>query len=174
MAELPEGLTSERNRDLSGPLASPLYRRILLCCIAVLPILALLNVFGQHATTSVAHTSAIEVHVRAPSRLRSGLIFQVRVEVRAHRDIKALEAVFDRGWWDGMSINSIVPEPTESSSEEGQVVLHYGKLEADEKFVFWIYAQANPTTVGKRRQDVEIRDNMTPLAHIHRSITIFP
>ena len=73
-----------------------------------------------------------------------------------------------------MRINSIVPEPTEESSEEGQVVLDYGKLEPNHKVVFWIYAQVNPTNLGKRREDVEIRDDMTPLAHIHRSMTIFP
>lgn len=174
MAELPEGLTPERNRDLSGRLASPVYRRVLLCCIAVLPILALLNVFGQRANTSTAHTPSVDVSVTAPSRLRSGLVFQLRVEVRARRKLKELEAVFDRGWWDAMSVNSIVPEPTESSSEDGQVVLHYGKLEPDHKFVFWVYFQVNPTNVGKRREDVEVRDDMTPLAHIHRSMTIFP
>lgn len=174
MAELPEGLTPERNRDLRGPLASPIYRRVLLCCIAAIPILALLNVFGQRATTSAAHTPSVDVSVTAPARLRSGLIFQVRVEVRAHRNIKELEVVLDRGWWDAMSVNSIVPEPTEETSEEGQVVLSYGKLDPNEKLVFWIYVQVNPTNVGKRREDIEIRDNMTPLAHIHRSMTIFP
>lgn len=174
MAELPEGLTPERNRDLRGHLASPIYRRVLLCCIAALPILALLNVFGQRATTSAAHTPSVDVSVTAPSRLRSGLIFQVRVEVRAHRKIKELEAVFARGWWDAMSVNSIVPEPTEEKSENGQVALDYGKLEPNEKLVFWVYFQVNPTNLGKRREDVEIRDDMTPLAHIHRSMTIFP
>ena len=174
MAELPEGLTAERNRDLSGYLASPIYRRVLLCCIAVLPILALLGVFGQRATTSSAHTPSADVSVNAPARLRSGLIFQVRVEVRAHRNIKELEAVFDRGWWDAMSVNAIVPEPTEEKSENGQVVLDYGKLEPNDKLVFWVYFQVNPTNVGKRREDVEIRDGKTPLAHIHRSMTIFP
>lgn len=174
MAELPEGLTPERNRDLRGHLASPVYRRVLLCCIAALPILALLNVFGQHATTSTAHTSAVDVSVTAPARLRSGLIFQVRVEIRSHRKIKELEAVFDRGWWDAMSVNSIVPEPAEESSDEGSVVLDYGKLEPNDKLVFWIYVQVNPTNAGKRREDIEIRDDMAPLAHIHRSMTIFP
>lgn len=174
MAELPEGLTPERNRDLSGRLASPVYRRVLLCCIAALPILALLNVFGQHPSTSVARGPVADVSVTAPSRLRSGLIFQVRVEVSAHRKIDQLEAVFEEGWWESMSVNAIVPEPTEEKSEQGKVVLQYGKLQPHDKLIFWIYFQANPTNVGKRREDVEIRDNMTPLAHIHRSMTIFP
>jgi hypothetical protein len=51
---LPDGLTLERNRDLRGRSGHAWYRRALLCLIAVLPILALLNVFGQHPTVSSA------------------------------------------------------------------------------------------------------------------------
>lgn len=174
MAQPPEGITLERNRDLRGPLASPVYRRVLLCCVAALPVLALFGVFGQKPTTSYAHSPAVDAKVTAPARLRSGLIFQVHVEVRAHRSLKRLEVVFDRGWWDSMSVNSIVPEPTEESSENGQVVLDYGSLQAGDALSFWIYVQVNPTNVGKRREDVEVREDSTVLLHIHRSLTIFP
>lgn len=40
--------------------------------------------------------------------------------------------------------------------------------------VFWIYFQVNPTNVGKRREDVELDDGATPIATVHRSLTIFP
>lgn len=174
MAEVPDGITLERNRDLKGWLTSPIYRRALLACVAALPILALLGVFGQKPSTSVAHGAALDVRVTAPSRLRSGLIFQVHVQIAAHRQIKQLEVVFEEGWWDSMSVNSIVPEPSEESSDNGQVVLDYGQLQAGDSLSFWIYLQVNPTNVGKRREDVEVRDGGTPLAHIHRSLTIFP
>jgi hypothetical protein len=174
MARPPEGITLKRNRDLRGPLASPIYRRVLLCCIAALPILALLGVFGQKPSTSYAHSTAVDARLTAPARLRSGLIFQVHVEVKTHQALKQVEVVFDRGWWDSMSVNSIVPEPTEESSENGLVVLDYGSLQAGEALSFWIYVQVNPTNVGKRREDVEVRDNSTALLHIHRSLTIFP
>jgi hypothetical protein len=84
---LPDGLTVERNRDLTGRRRHPWYRRVLLGCVAVLPVLALLNVFGQRPTVTLARASAADLEVTAPARLRSGLIFQVRVEVIAHRDI---------------------------------------------------------------------------------------
>jgi hypothetical protein len=173
VAEPPEGISLERSRDLAGA-RSPWVRRALLCGVGVLPVLALLNVFGQHPTTSSASSPAASMNVTAPARLRSGLIFQVRVQVSARRDIKELQLVFDKGWWESMSVNSLVPEPSQESSEEGKVVLTYGKLPAGQQHVNWIYFQVNPTNVAKRNENVELRDGSTPLLRIHRAITIFP
>src|SRR5205807_6128324 len=112
--------------------------------------------------------------VTAPSRLRSGLIFQVRLQISAHRDIKNLEVVFDRGWWESMSVNSSVPEPTEETSSDGRVVFEYGGLGAGHTHVSWIYFQVNPTNVGKRQENIDVKDGETDLVQIHRSMTIFP
>jgi hypothetical protein len=175
VAEPPEGISLERHRDLVGVRTrSPWVRRALLCAVAVLPVLALLNVFGQHPTNSSASSPVASMNVTAPARLRSGLVFQVRIQVTAHRDIKELQIVFDKGWWESMSVNSLVPEPSEESSEEGKVVLSYGKLAAGQQHVNWIYFQVNPTNVAKRTENVELRDGTTPLLRIHRAITIFP
>jgi hypothetical protein len=164
----------DRHRDLHGRGGTPWVRRSLLCVIAVIPILALLNVFGQHPRTTSVSTPAVSVDVTAPSRLRSGLIFQVRLQISAHRDIKNLEVVFDRGWWESMSVNSSVPEPTEESSSDGRVVFEYGGLGAGHTHVSWIYFQVNPTNVGSRQEDLDVKDGETELAHINRSMTIFP
>jgi hypothetical protein len=174
VAQALDGISLERHRDLAGRMKSPWVRRGLLSCVAVLPLLALLNVFGQHPTTTSASSPVASMNVTAPARLRSGLIFQVRVQVSAHRDIKELELVFDRGWWESMSVNSIVPEPSQESSEEGRVLLSYGKLGAGQQHVNWIYFQVNPTDVAKRTENVELRDGSTALLRIHRAITIFP
>ena len=87
MAAVPEGVVLERSRDLAGRTRYVYYRRLLLCLIAVLPALALLGVFGQKPSTTTVATQAATLSVTAPERLRSGLIFQVRVEgSRAPRD----------------------------------------------------------------------------------------
>jgi Mn2+/Fe2+ NRAMP family transporter len=172
--DLPDGIALERNRDLVGWMHSPWIRRVILCCIAVLPVLALLNVFGQHPTTSSASSPAVSVNVTAPARLRSGLIFQVRTQVLARRDVGQLQIAFDKGWWESMSVNSIVPEPTEESSENGRVVLSYGKLPAGQTLVSWIYFMVNPTNVGKRTENIDVLDGSNVLVHIHRALTIFP
>jgi Mn2+/Fe2+ NRAMP family transporter len=165
----PDGIALERNRDLVGWMHSPWIRRVILCCIAVLPVLALLNVFGQHPTTSSASSPAVSVNVTAPARLRSGLIFQVRTQVLARRDVGQLQIAFDKGWWESMSVNSIVPEPTEETSENGRV-----ELPAGHTLVSWIYFMVNPTNVGKRTENIDVLDGSNVLVHIHRALTIFP
>ena len=174
MSHVPDGIVLDRNRDLAGRNRNPWVRRALLCVIAALPVLALLNVFGQHPTTTSASVPAANVNVTAPARLRSGLIFQVRVQITAHRNIKELELVFDRGWWESMSVNSTIPEPTEESSSDGRVVFDYGPLGAGHTHVSWIYFQVNPTNVGKRQENIDVKDGNTELVRIKRSMTIFP
>lgn len=171
---LPDGLSAERNRDLAGRARHPFYRRALLCLVAAVPVLALLNVFGQHPTVSNARAAAADLEVTAPSRLRSGLIFQVRVQVLAHRAISTPQLRFSHGWWESMSENSIAPDPTDQTSSNGRVVLTYGKLPADHTMVVWLYFQVNPTNVGKRSEDIELDDGSNPITRIHRSLTIFP
>jgi hypothetical protein len=171
---LPDGLTLERNRDLRGRFEHAWYRRALLCLIAVLPVLALLNVFGQRPTVSSVHASAADLQVTAPARLRSGLIFQVRVQVTAKLAIAMPQLVFDHGWWESMSVNSIEPNPSNQSTQNGSVVLSFNKLPAGHTLIVWIYFQVNPTNVGNRREDVELEDGSTPIATVHRSLTIFP
>ena len=73
-----------------------------------------------------------------------------------------------------MSVNSIVPEPEQETSKEGQVQLTYGKLPAGQSLVARIYVQVNPTNVGKRHENVTLADGETPLLTVHRSLTIFP
>ena len=170
----PDGLTVDRSRDLQGRSGHVWYRRALLGVIAVLPILALLNVFGQRPTTTSAHTVAADLAVTAPARLRSGLIFQVRVKVTAHQDLAKPQLVFDPGWWESMSENSMAPNPSSETNENGRIVLSYNKLAAGHSLLAWLYFQVNPTNVGKRREDVELDDGATPITHVHRSLTIFP
>lgn len=174
MVDLPEGMSVERSLDLAGRLRAPWARRALLACLAALPALALLDVFGQHPSTSTAVSPAATLSVTAPSRLRGGLIFQVKVKVVAHRTIGQLQIAFDTGWWESMSVNSIEPQPSEQSSHDGQVVLSYGRLPDGQTLISWIYFQVNPTNVGERREDIAIEDGRRLLARIHRSVTVFP
>jgi hypothetical protein len=145
-----------------------------LCLIAIFPVLALLNVFGQRPTVTSAHAASADLRVTAPARLRSGLIFQVRVQVIAHQAISSPQLIFSRGWWESMSENSVEPSPTDESSSNGRVVFSYNKLAAGHTLIVWLYFQVNPTNVGKRSEDIELNDGSNPITSVHRSLTIFP
>jgi hypothetical protein len=137
-------------------------------------VLALLDVFGQRPTVSTAHAAAADLRVTAPARLRSGLIFQVRVEVVAHQTISVPQLIFSQGWWESMSENSIEPSATDETSSNGRVSFTYNKLTAGHTLIMWLYFQVNPTNVGKRSEDVELNDGSKQITSIHRSLTIFP
>jgi hypothetical protein len=171
---VPDGLTAERNRDLRGRARHPRYRQGLLCLIAVFPVLALLNFFGQRPTVTGAHGAAADLKVTAPARLRSGLIFQVRVEVFAHRALSMPQLILSQGWWESMSENSIAPNPTDETSANGRVVLTYNKLSAGHALIVWLYFQVNPTNVGRRSEDIQLNDGSTRIATVHRSLIVFP
>jgi hypothetical protein len=173
-SKLPDGLSVKRNQELDGRSRHPQYRRWVLGLIAVLPILALLNVFGQKPTLSIARATAGDLEVTAPARLRSGLIFQVRVQVIAHQNIDSPQLVFDPGWWDSMSLNSLVPNPSNQTNSNGRVVMSFNKVAAGHTLSVWLYFQVNPTNVGDRRENVELENAGTPIVTVHRSLTIFP
>jgi hypothetical protein len=167
-----EGLSAERHLD--GPDRSVAVRRVVLLLLLAAVVAALLDVVGQRPTTSKTRSTAAEMSVQAPSRLRSGLIFQVRVDVTANRDIQKPTLVFDKGWWESMTLNAGAPDPTQWSSKGGRVALAYDRLAAGQAMTDWLYFQVNPTNVGHRSEDVRLYDGGRLIAKVNRDVTIFP
>ena len=73
-----------------------------------------------------------------------------------------------------MTINTIEPSPTDETSENGRLALTLGPIKAGDSFLLFMQFQVNPTNVGRRSQDVELRDGDTHIATIHRTVTVFP
>jgi hypothetical protein len=167
-----QGLTVERHRDARD--RSIAVRRLLLLVLLAAVMAALFDVFGQRPTTSTTRSTAATMSVQAPAELRSGLIFQVRVDVTARRGIQKPILVFDKGWWESMTLNAAAPEPTDWSSKGGRVALTYGRLPAGQAMTNWLYFQVNPTNVGHRSEDVQLYDGSQLLARTDRDVTIFP
>ena len=49
-----------------------------------------------------------------------------------------------------------------------------GHIPAGQRHLLFLHFQVNPTNVGHRRQDVELRDGNTPLLALDRSVSIYP
>jgi hypothetical protein len=141
---------------------------------AVLTLFAALDVFGQGATRSTARTPAAVLRVTAPSAVRGGLFFQSRVDVTARRAIAHPRLVLDEGWVEGMQFNSTEPAPVSEANRDGRVVLTYDALDVGERLVVWMQFEVNPTNVGHRPYGLELDDAETPIAAVHRWITVFP
>jgi hypothetical protein len=171
---LPDGLTIERHHSLVGRSRHVWYRRALLSLVAVIPILALLNVFGQEPHTSVAANSAASLQISVPSALRGGLEYQIRTQVTARQTLNKPQLIFSQGWWQSVGVNSIEPDPASQATKNGSVVLSFDKLPAGRSLTVWMNFTANPDNAGRRATTVQLADGPTTIASIHRSLTFFP
>jgi hypothetical protein len=174
VSDIPDGLVLKRHRDVPAGGRTVWVRRTVLFLIFLLCVVALANVFGQVPATSRAATPAATLSVYSPSAVRGGLLYTSRFHVTAHTDLRKALLVLDPGWFEGMQVNSIVPQPVSAGSRNGRVVFDLGHLAKGDSSIVWIQFQVNPTNVGHRSQNVELDDGPNRLFTIHRNITIFP
>ncbi len=172
--QIPDGLVLKRNRDLEGKKHEAWIRRSLLLLVGVVPLLALLNVFGQRPHVETARAAPASLELYSTPHLRGGLLFEARFTVYAHRELKKATLELDRGWMEGFTINTIEPSPVGEGSHDGKLVLELGHVPAGDKYSLYMQIQVNPTNVGRRSQDVRLYDGEQLIATIHRRVTIFP
>src|SRR4051812_46637852 len=86
----PDGLVLKRHRDFEGRRFEEFAPTAILALLCALPILALFNVFGQNPThKTVSNPNGVAtMEVTAPTKIRSGLLFQARFDITAHKEIK--------------------------------------------------------------------------------------
>jgi hypothetical protein len=175
VASAPETLTLKRHRDLDRLGRSGIVvRRVGYVVLTAVAVLGLLNVFGQRPSTSTADASAAQLQLYAPSHLRGGLLYMARFRVTAKQDLKNATIVLDPGWAESITINTIEPAPTDETSEDGRLSFALGQLATGKSFVLFVEFQVNPTNIGRRAQNVELRDGDTHIATLKRTVTVFP
>lgn len=172
---LPDGIERERSGDRPHPDASTWVRRAILVIPAVLVILGLANTFGQRPTVSEATSGAADLSVEAPADLRGGLMFQVRIEILAHRRLVHPTLILSHGWFESMTENSVNPQPSTETSLNDRPTFVFPPIAAGRRATYWFQFQVNPTNVGWRRNEtVTLADGQTTLATVERTLTIYP
>jgi hypothetical protein len=175
MAEVPDGLVLERDRDFEGRQHDIWVRRGLMVLIAAIPVLALFNVFGQRPETHTLVSPAASMKIYAPSRLRGGLLYQARFHITARTEIKDAYLILGPGWAEGMQMNTIEPSPANETSDNGRLSFELGRIPAGRSYILFMQFQVNPTNVAVgREQTVELKDGKTSLLTFKRHLTIFP
>jgi hypothetical protein len=174
VADTPDGIVLRRHRDLDGRLRAPWIRRGLIVLLAVVPILGLLNVFGQRTSTSRAVAVPASLTISAPAHLRGGLLFQARFTIEAKQPLRQATLVLNRSWLDNLTINTIEPSPVSEASQNGRLSLQLGHIPAGMRYVLYMEFQVNPTAVGRRTLHTELADGGQTITTITRDLTIFP
>jgi hypothetical protein len=149
-------------------------RRATIAVLCIVALVALFNRFGQSPAETTASVPAATMTLSAPERIRGGLFFQSRLEIRATQAVDHPRVVLDNGWVEGMQVNSITPDPVGQASRDGRVVLSYDALKPGDLLRIWFQFEVNPTNVGRRSYAVELDDAARPVARLTPSIAVLP
>lgn len=172
---LPGSLDAEIDRDLAGRGHHQIQRRLGLGLLGLLVVAALFNFFGQRPTTTTAAGASGAIEVRAPNDLRGGVIFEGRFVISAQAAIAHPTLVLEPGWVEGITLNSLEPTPTnERSLPDGSLSLEFPSIPAGRSTTVYTQWAVNPTNVGRRSAGVELLDGEMPLAHVDRTVTVYP
>jgi hypothetical protein len=174
VADIPDQIVLKRDRDLDGRGWEIWLRRGLFVLLPLISLLGFLNLFGQRPQTLTQSARGASLKLFAPSRVRSGVIYQARFHVTAQRDLKQATLVLSPGWLESMTVNTIEPSPVNEGSDNGKLTLDLGHIPAGSSHLLFMQFQTNPTNAGHRDASVELRDGDQTLFHLHRTITVFP
>jgi hypothetical protein len=174
VADTPDTIVLKRDRDLVGRDWEIWVRRGLFALLPLVAVLALLNLFGQHPSTTKVSGSGATLKLFAPTRVRSGVLYQARFHIFAQQDLKHATLVLSPGWLESMTVNTIEPSPVNEASDNGRLSLDLGHIPAGGSHLLFMQFQTNPTNVGHRPASVTLKDGDRELLHIDRTITIYP
>jgi hypothetical protein len=173
-ADSPVGIDRGRHQDLTGRNHHVWWRRAALTLIAAVPVLALFNVFGQHARPVTFQSPAASLVINSPAHVRGGLVFTTEIVITPHQELRDAKLYLANGWFEAMSLNGVAPQPSTETAQGNWQVWDFGKIPAGTAFHVWISWQVNPTNIGQHPQTMELYDGGTLLMTGDHSLTVFP
>jgi hypothetical protein len=174
MAEIPDRIVLERDRDLAGRGTNIWLRRGIVLVLVAFLALGAANVFGQRPAGTTVDAPAASLELYAPTKLRGGLFWEARFTITAHRDVKNALLQLSPGWQESMQMNTIEPSPLGEASRNGDLLFTLGHIPAGQTYRLFVQFQVSATNVGRRRADVTLYDGATEIAKINRKLTVYP
>lgn len=172
--DTPLGIDRARHQDLNGRGGHVWWRRGTLVIVAAIPVLGLLNIFGQHAEPDTYQSAAATLLINSPAHVRGGLIFTTEIAITPHQPLHDTRLYLDSGWFQSMSLNGVSPQPANQNAQGRWQIWDYGPIRAGVTFRVWISWQTNPTNLGRHAQNVELYDGGIHLMTVQRTLTVFP
>lgn len=174
MSDLPQGIDLSRHRDFEGKAWGQWLRHGFLLLMAIFVVAALLDAFGAKPQTQEAGAAAGTLKITAPERVRGGLLYQARLQIHADEAIGAPTLVFDKGWIEETTFNTVQPEPAETTSDARHLKMRFPPLAPGRTLAVYISLQANPNDVGTHDAEVALYDADEEIASIDRTQWNFP
>jgi hypothetical protein len=167
----PDGIGEEHIRPMEDwrRHASPL-------SLAVFGVVILAGMTGLlgHERDWRAESGGRSLAVHAPEITRNGEFLEMRVRVESEEPIDELGIGVEGALWEDMTVNTMIPAPTEELAEDGEFRFAFGPLEAGTAFDLKIDLQVNPDIVGGNQGAVTLYDGDMRLTAVEISMAVLP
>lgn len=146
-----------------------------LAVLGTVMLAALLGAFGGgRARPMVAEATAARLEIATPRVIRNGEFFETRIRVTARQPLGDAILVVPASLWRDMTINTMIPAPSEEKADKGAFRFSYGALKPGDELEIKIDGQINPPLFAGTHGTVELHDGERPLAAIPVAITVLP
>jgi hypothetical protein len=142
--------------------------------LGTLLLLALLGLFGTDARLA-ATGNGVSLVVQGPVRIRNGNFYDTILTVETLRAVEDLIVRVDKEVWHEVTVNTVLPEPSEYGFGDGAYELRFGSFPAGKFLVVKISAQINSgrkpsTNAGK----IAVADGSVVLAAVDYTMKVLP
>lgn len=143
--------------------------------IGVLLAAALAGVFGgQPHPTRTIETPSATVTLQFPEILRNGEFFEMRATIKAKKPFKDVRLGISSTYWRDLTINTMIPGPSEEKSEDGQFRFSYGPLNKGESVTVKIDGQVNPPMSAGTEGQLTLLDGDVVVASRPLNLRVYP
>lgn len=167
----PDGITEEHVRPVAKwrRHGSPLGLVVFGAVVAA----SLTGLLGHERTWS-AEGGAARLEVHAPETIRNGEFFEIRITVESDEPIEELVIGVDQALWEDMTVNTMIPAPSEEEGVDGEFRFTFAELAPETPFLLKVDLQVNPDIVGGNEGSVSIYDGEEPLTAASVEIAVLP
>jgi hypothetical protein len=136
---------------------------------------AVLGLFGgqPHPVRNVA-TPAATVELQFPEILRNGEFFEMRATITTRRKFDDLRLGIDAHYWRDLTINTMIPAPSDEKSENGEYIFSYGPIESGQKVTLKFDGQINPPLFAGTKGHLKLMDGYETVSVIPVALKVFP
>jgi hypothetical protein len=167
----PDGIGDEHAQPVASwrHHASPLSLVVFGAVVA----LGLAGVLG-HERDWQAQTNGVSLEVHASETTRNGEFLEMRIRVESDEPIGELVIGVEQELWEDMTVNTMIPAPTDEESADGEFRFTFATLEPERPFLLKVDAQVNPDIIGGNDGLVTVYDGDRELVQTRIAIAVLP
>lgn len=129
---------------------------------------------GQPHPVRKIESPAASIELQFPEIMRNGEFFELRANITTRRTFKDLRLAVDASYWRDLTINTMVPAPSEETSEKGQYIFSYGPIESGRTLTLKFDGQINPPMFAGTKGRLKLMDGEQTIAVIPVALRVYP